>query len=91
VIAPSRVAAFSDTIGLQSEPGPGARFKFLLPFARLSDTSPAGSFMNASPSPFDIRRLPENYDVLAPDGSEIRVLPGVAGASMAHQVASPWR
>ena len=35
------------------------------------------------------RRLPEPFDVLAPDGSEIRVLGAVGGASMAHGVLPP--
>jgi mannose-6-phosphate isomerase-like protein (cupin superfamily) len=30
------------------------------------------------------RLLPENYDVLAPDGSEVRILASTARASMAH-------
>ena len=33
---------------------------------------------------FSTRRLPEAYDVLAPDGSEVRVLLGLAGGGMAH-------
>jgi mannose-6-phosphate isomerase-like protein (cupin superfamily) len=34
-------------------------------------------------------RLPVDHDVLAPDGSEIRVLPATAGASMAHGSLPP--
>lgn len=34
--------------------------------------------------PFSTSRLGTNYDVLAPDSSEIRTLGRVAGASMAH-------
>jgi len=33
---------------------------------------------------FDTKRLPKSYDVLAPDGSEVRVLLGLKGGSMAH-------
>ena len=33
---------------------------------------------------FDTKRLPVPYDVLAPDGSEVRVLLGLKGGSMAH-------
>ena len=33
---------------------------------------------------FATRTLPEAYDVLAPDGSEVRVLLALAGGSMAH-------
>jgi mannose-6-phosphate isomerase-like protein (cupin superfamily) len=32
----------------------------------------------------EARRLPEAYDVLAPDGSEVRLLARCAGGSMAH-------
>lgn len=38
---------------------------------------------------FATRRLSERYDVLAPDGSEIRVLAGLARASMAHGTLPP--
>jgi mannose-6-phosphate isomerase-like protein (cupin superfamily) len=34
--------------------------------------------------PWDARTLPTDYDELAPDGSEIRFLTRVAGASMVH-------
>ena len=38
---------------------------------------------------FDTMRLPETADVLAPDGSEVRLLPRLAGGSMAHFALSP--
>lgn len=34
--------------------------------------------------PFASKELPERYDVLAPDGSEIRLLAALAGGSMVH-------
>jgi mannose-6-phosphate isomerase-like protein (cupin superfamily) len=33
---------------------------------------------------FATKALPERYDVLAPDGSEVRILLSLAGGSMAH-------
>ncbi|MEW5919110.1 MAG: hypothetical protein AB1762_22085, partial [Gemmatimonadota bacterium] len=39
--------------------------------------------------PFDTRSLPADYDVLAPDGSEIRVLCATPRASMAHGTLPP--
>jgi mannose-6-phosphate isomerase-like protein (cupin superfamily) len=39
--------------------------------------------------PFETVRLPAEYDVLAPDTSEIRVLGRVSGASMAHGTLPP--
>jgi mannose-6-phosphate isomerase-like protein (cupin superfamily) len=36
--------------------------------------------------PWETVRVPDAYDVLAPDGSEIRLLPRVAGGSMVHCV-----
>ena len=41
------------------------------------------------PSPFGTKQLGEAYDVLAPDGSEIRLLVGTAGCSMAHGTLPP--
>jgi mannose-6-phosphate isomerase-like protein (cupin superfamily) len=38
---------------------------------------------------FDTVRLPDAYDVLAPDTSEIRVLGRVRGGSMAHGTLDP--
>jgi mannose-6-phosphate isomerase-like protein (cupin superfamily) len=35
------------------------------------------------------RILPANYDVLAPDGSEVRILAGTAKGSMAHFTLPP--
>lgn len=40
-------------------------------------------------SPFVTCRLPARPDTLAPDGSEIRLLPVVAGGSMAHARLPP--
>ena len=34
--------------------------------------------------PFETRQLPSSYDALAPDGSEIRLLHGLDGASVVH-------
>ncbi len=34
--------------------------------------------------PFESRNLPEAFDLRAPDGSEIRLLPVLAGGSMVH-------
>ncbi|MEK6283898.1 MAG: hypothetical protein AABN95_26395 [Acidobacteriota bacterium] len=31
-----------------------------------------------------LKTLPEQYDYLAPDGSEIRLLPDVSGGGLAH-------
>ena len=38
---------------------------------------------------FDTRRLPDDYDALAPDGSEIRALCATARGSMAHGTLPP--
>lgn len=38
---------------------------------------------------FHMRLLPDDYDVLAPDGSEVRVLLALAGGSMAHFRLAP--
>jgi len=35
-------------------------------------------------TPFTTKPLPETHDVLAPDGSEVRILLALAGGSMAH-------
>lgn len=35
-------------------------------------------------APFATKSLPHAYDVLAPDGSEIRLMPTAAGGSMVH-------
>ena len=37
-----------------------------------------------TPPGFHTRQLPADYDVLAPDGSEVRVLLAMSGGSMAH-------
>ena len=43
-------------------------------------------------TPFDISTVrADSYDVLAPDGSEIRELSRVSGASMAHGTLPPGR
>jgi mannose-6-phosphate isomerase-like protein (cupin superfamily) len=41
------------------------------------------------PSPFATMSLPAVPDTLAPDGSEIRLLPAVAGGSMVHARLPP--
>jgi len=33
---------------------------------------------------FETRQVPDRYDCLAPDGSEIRLLPALSGGSMVH-------
>jgi mannose-6-phosphate isomerase-like protein (cupin superfamily) len=35
-------------------------------------------------TPFTTKTLPETHDVLAPDGSEVRILLALSGGSMAH-------
>ena len=44
------------------------------------------------PSPeFDTRRLPASPDIVAPDGSDVRVLLRLEGGSMAHFELAPGR
>jgi mannose-6-phosphate isomerase-like protein (cupin superfamily) len=38
---------------------------------------------------FQTQRLPVDGDVIAPDGSTVRILPGLAGGSMAHFELAP--
>jgi mannose-6-phosphate isomerase-like protein (cupin superfamily) len=45
--------------------------------------------MSPNPAWFETIKLPEAYDVLAPDTSEIRVLGRVSGGSMAHGTLPP--
>jgi mannose-6-phosphate isomerase-like protein (cupin superfamily) len=45
--------------------------------------------VSESTKSFTTWRLPRDHDVLAPDGSQIRVLPATAGASMAHGTLPP--
>ena len=45
--------------------------------------------MSQNPAWFETVNLPEAYDVLAPDTSEIRVLGRVSGGSMAHGTLAP--
>lgn len=40
-------------------------------------------------SPFASKQLPEDYDVLAPDGSEVRILTTTQRGSMAHFRLNP--
>jgi len=40
---------------------------------------------------FETRRLPNDPDVIAPDGSEVRLLPRLAGGSMAHFRLAPGK
>ena len=56
--------------------------------AEAADTATPGPPADG-PSPFGTRQLGEAYDVLAPDGSEIRLLVGTAGCSMAHGTLPP--
>ena len=56
--------------------------------AETADTVTPGPPING-PSPFGTKHLGEAFDVLAPDGSEIRLLVGTAGCSMAHGSLPP--
>jgi mannose-6-phosphate isomerase-like protein (cupin superfamily) len=38
---------------------------------------------------WETKRLPERPDVVAPDGSDVRLLPGLAGGGMAHFELAP--
>ena len=40
---------------------------------------------------FETRKLPETPDVAAPDGSDVRILPGLEGGGMAHFELAPGR
>ena len=40
--------------------------------------------MTGDPRTFQTARLPAKPDAVAPDGSDVRVLPGVTGGSVAH-------
>jgi mannose-6-phosphate isomerase-like protein (cupin superfamily) len=40
--------------------------------------------VTADPRAFQTTRLPAKPDAVAPDGSDVRMLPGVAGGSIAH-------
>jgi mannose-6-phosphate isomerase-like protein (cupin superfamily) len=40
---------------------------------------------------FETRRLPDERDVVAPDGSDVRILLGLAGGGMAHFELAPGR
>jgi mannose-6-phosphate isomerase-like protein (cupin superfamily) len=40
-------------------------------------------------TPFETRRLPAAPDVMAPDGSDVRVLLGLAGGTLAHFTLAP--
>jgi mannose-6-phosphate isomerase-like protein (cupin superfamily) len=39
--------------------------------------------------PWETKRLPARPDVVAPDGSDVRILPGLAGGTMAHFELAP--
>ena len=39
--------------------------------------------------PWETKRLPARPDVVAPDGSDVRLLPGLAGGTMAHFELAP--
>src|SRR3954449_8694845 len=38
---------------------------------------------------WETKRLPAGRDVVAPDGSDVRILPGLAGGTMAHFELAP--
>ncbi len=40
---------------------------------------------------FATKRLPAGVDVVAPDGSDVRILLALAGGSAAHFSLAPWR
>ena len=46
----------------------------------------ANQFLLSKDDNMQTKKLPENYDYLAPDGSEIRLLPEMKGGGMAHCV-----
>jgi mannose-6-phosphate isomerase-like protein (cupin superfamily) len=39
--------------------------------------------------PWETKRLPARPDAVAPDGSDVRILPGLAGGTMAHFELAP--
>jgi mannose-6-phosphate isomerase-like protein (cupin superfamily) len=39
--------------------------------------------------PWETKRLPARPDAVAPDGSDVRILPGVGGGTMAHFELAP--
>jgi mannose-6-phosphate isomerase-like protein (cupin superfamily) len=39
--------------------------------------------------PWETKRLPARPDVVAPDGSDVRILPGLSGGTMAHFELAP--
>jgi mannose-6-phosphate isomerase-like protein (cupin superfamily) len=39
--------------------------------------------------PWETKRLPARPDVVGPDGSDVRILPGLAGGTMAHFELAP--
>lgn len=43
------------------------------------------------PRPFETVLLPAEPDAVAPDGSDVRLLPGLAGGGMAHFELAPGR
>jgi mannose-6-phosphate isomerase-like protein (cupin superfamily) len=42
-------------------------------------------------TPFETKRLPDERDVVAPDGSDVRILLGLRGGGMAHFSLAPGR
>ncbi|HJS92694.1 MAG TPA: amino acid racemase [Solirubrobacteraceae bacterium] len=48
------------------------------------ETAPGGGLAERPDPPFQTRQLPQERDVVAPDGSDVRVLLGVSGGSLAH-------
>src|SRR5687768_9326540 len=60
-----------------------------MPSSIQTDTAEWRLPMSQEHPGFETIRLPDAYDVLAPDTSEIRVLGRVAGGSMAHGTLHP--
>jgi mannose-6-phosphate isomerase-like protein (cupin superfamily) len=54
----------------------------------VTDSSSAG-IRTMSPQAFETKSLPADFDVTAPDGSGIRILPRLKHGSMAHGTLAP--
>ncbi len=67
---------------------PRRRFAAATGSALLAAPATAGAPV-APAAPFETRRLPERADVVAPDGSQVRILPRLSGGSMAHFALGP--
>ncbi len=54
-------------------------------------TQRIGAVRPTDMSEFTTTRLANEPDVMAPDGSAVRILPALRGGSMAHFELAPWR